>query len=108
MERYNKNIDNHLYMAHNTWCLEPSTYNADLALSAVETNKITIFSHEQPDLIKQILKFVGLETNNTKQEKINASIVDKEELLESYYNELKLANSIDVELYERLAGEKLH
>jgi hypothetical protein len=108
IERYNKNIDNHLYMAHNTWCLEPSTYNADLALSAVETNKITIFSHEQPDLIKQILEFAGVETRVINQEKLNASIVDKEELFESYYDELKLANNIDVDLYERLTGEKLH
>ena len=108
LEKYNQNINNHLYMAHNTWCLKPSTYSVDLALNVIETKKIAIFSHEQPDLINQILKFAGAETTNIEQKRINASIVDKEGLLESYYDELKLANNIDVALYERLTGENLH
>jgi len=108
IEKYNKNIDNHLYMAHNTWCLEPFAYSANLALSAIKTNKITIFSYGQPDLIKQILEFAGVETTNIEQKKINASIVYEDKLFESYYDQLKLANSIDVHLYERLTGEDLH
>lgn len=102
LDRYNANIDNHLYMAHNSWCLEDKKYNADSALSSITDNDIKVFLYGHESLYSDIASFLDVEITETPLVRINASIDIEKDLYYRYYDELMLANAVDVDLYERL------
>lgn len=104
LDRYNLNIDNHLYMAHNSWCLEDGRYSSDLAIENIKTYNIKIFRHGSVDLVGSIADYLNLKVDSNNTEKVNKSTEAGSDLYEKYYSEINQANDVDIDLYSKVAA----
>lgn len=105
IDKYNKNIDNHLNMAYNLWYLDVKRVSVEAAMEQIESKNISVFFYGSNRLYEDISAFFNIKLKSFLGARINQSFQDTSGLYEKYFEEISLANSVDLELYRRIKSE---
>lgn len=105
INNYNKNIHDHLKMAHNLWYLDIKEVSTAGAIEQIKSKNISVFFYDSDSLYKDISDLFNINTEAFQGARINESFQDASGLYEKYLEEISLANSIDLELYKRIKNE---
>lgn len=105
IDQYNKNINNHINMANNLWYLEIEDVSSANAIRQIKDKNILTFFYDSKNLYRDIHDMIGINYNPINISRVNQSFADTEELYEKYFDEISLANNVDLQLYRRFKDE---
>jgi hypothetical protein len=105
IHKYNKNINDLMNMANSLWYLEVEELSVKNAINQIKNNNISIFFYDSEKIYENIYGMLGIESGPTDQYRVNQSFVDTKGLYEKYFDEISMANKIDLDFYKEVLNE---